>query len=166
MSRGQAEALYERVLAVRFRLVRQLGRDDAEDALQEVYLGALRAIEEGAAIRNLDAYLRGIARVKAIVEIRRRQAGRRTLCSLSPSIRDSRPDPEQAMIERERRDEALRAIERLPAAAREVLVRFYVRGQSKETVQAEMHLPPTQFRLLKNRALKRASKYYRRSLAV
>jgi RNA polymerase sigma factor (sigma-70 family) len=166
MISSQTGALCGMVGKLRPRLVRQLGRDDAEDALQDVYLAAARAIEAGAAIRNLEAYLCGIARVKAIDEIRRRQAGRRALLSLSPSIRDTRPDPEQALIERERRDQARRAIERLPAAGREVLMRFYVAGEPKESIQAEMDISPTRFRLLKSRSLERASRYFRRSSSL
>ena len=163
---GQAEPLCRMVMALGPRLVRQLGPEDAQDALQDIFLAALSAIEAGAAIRNLEAYLHGIARVKAINEIRRRQAARRTLCSLSPSTRDNRPDPEQALIERERRDQALRAMKRLPEAGREVLIRFYLGQQSKKTVQAEMDIGPTRFRLLKNRALGRAREFYLRSLAA
>lgn len=166
MTAEGAQALYRLVVEQRRRLVRQLGAVDAEDALAETYLAAFRALEGGAAIRDLASYVSGIARVKAVNEIRRRQASRGRLLPLYPGIPDRRPDPEQMLIEAERREEAGRILDRLPEAKRELLVRFYVREQAQETIRAEMGLSVTRFRLLKSRALRRVARFHLHSLAA
>jgi RNA polymerase sigma factor (sigma-70 family) len=162
VTRADTDALWAIVLVQRPRLVRQLGADDASDALHEVYIAAASAVDAGVEIRNLEAYVRGIARVKAIEEIRRRRR-RRWMLALVPGIPDRQPGPERLAIERERREQARLTLEALAPRGRDILVRFYVLEQSKEEIMAQMDLSENTFRLLKGRSRARAARILART---
>ena len=59
---------------------------------------------------------------------------------------------ERKVIERENLDVAMRVLNSLPARDREILMRFYLRGQTPRQICREMNLTDTQFRLVKSRA--------------
>jgi RNA polymerase sigma factor (sigma-70 family) len=70
----------------------------------------------------------------------------------SEMICDAGPNPETAAIRRQNKEIAAQVLATLPKKQREVLIRYYLRGQHGASIQAEMGLTPTQFRLIKSRA--------------
>ena len=62
MTPAAAEAVGDLAIAQRRYLARNLGPQDAEDMVQEVYLAVAGAIGKGREIRNLPAYVRSTAR--------------------------------------------------------------------------------------------------------
>lgn len=109
-------ALYDRAAARLFRVAWGLlgQREEAEDAVQEVFVGLARARNTLGEIRNLDAYLFAALR-RACAHVHEQRARKRTVESARTVERDAReadaPDPEiQA------------ALSRLPLDQREVLL--------------------------------------------
>ncbi len=141
---------------IRFYLCRQLGPQDLDDRVHDVFLTITQAIQSGELREpeRLMGYVRTVvrrqvaARIDANVHARRRQA------SLEDGIvlRDHAPDPERLAIERQNVDVALRILNSIAKRDREVLVRFYLNEQPAEQICSEMELSETQFRLIKSRA--------------
>lgn len=133
---------------------RQLGTQDSEDIVHDVYLIVLRAIEESR-LRDperLLAYTRVVTRRRIANGIRE---------NVKRRARDSGVDPEDLPASGSQEDHAVRQEQvkimnslllELKPKEREVLVRFYLKGESEERICREMELTATQFRLLKWRA--------------
>jgi len=147
-------ALFSR--GIRFYLCRQLGPQDLDDRVHDVFLTITQAIQAGE-LRDperLMGYVRTVvrrqvaARIDANVHARRRQA------SLDDGIvlRDHSPDPEHQAIREENVAVALRILHSIARRDREVLIRFYLNEQPAEQICREMGLTETQFRLIKSRA--------------
>jgi RNA polymerase sigma factor (sigma-70 family) len=141
---------------IRFYLCRQLGPQDLDDRVHDVFLTITQAIR-GGELRDperLMGYVRTVvrrqvaARIDANVHARRRQA------SLDDGIvlRDRSPDPERQAIRDENVAVALRILHSIARRDREVLIRFYLNEQPAERICREMGLTETQFRLIKSRA--------------
>jgi DNA-directed RNA polymerase specialized sigma24 family protein len=60
----------------------------------------------------------------------------------------------------------VQVLEEISTRDKEILTRFYLRGQSQEKICQEMRLTETQFRLLKSRAKARFGELGRKRLAV
>jgi DNA-directed RNA polymerase specialized sigma24 family protein len=73
----------------------------------------------------------------------------------APPIRYAAADPEQEAIERQRRRLARNLLASLSDIDRQILVRFYYRGQTPADICRDLGLNETQFRLRKSRAKKR-----------
>lgn len=141
---------------IRFYLCRQLGPQDLDDRVHDVFLTITQAIQSGELREpeRLMGYVRTVvrrqvaARIDANVHARRRQA------SLDDGIvlRDHSPDPERLAIRGESIEVALRILNSIAKRDREVLVRFYLSEQPAEQICREMDLTETQFRLIKSRA--------------
>jgi RNA polymerase sigma factor (sigma-70 family) len=141
---------------IRFYLCRQLGPQDLDDRVHDVFLTITQAIQSGELREpeRLMGYVRTVvrrqvaARIDANVHARRRQA------SLDDGIvlRDHSPDPERLAIRGESIEVALRILNSIAKRDREVLVRFYLNEQPAEQICREMGLTETQFRLIKSRA--------------
>ncbi|MGA3260369.1 MAG: sigma-70 family RNA polymerase sigma factor [Bryobacteraceae bacterium] len=141
---------------IRFYLCRQLGPQDLDDRLHDVFLTITQAIQSGELREpeRLMGYVRTVvrrqvaARIDANVNARRRQA------SLEDGIvlRDHSPDPERLAIRGETIEVALRILNSITKRDREVLVRFYLDEQPAEQICRDMDLTETQFRLIKSRA--------------
>ncbi|HEY9142248.1 MAG TPA: sigma-70 family RNA polymerase sigma factor [Bryobacteraceae bacterium] len=141
---------------IRFYLCRQLGPQDLDDRVHDVFLTITQAIQSGELREpeRLMGYVRTVvrrqvaARIDANVHARRRQA------SLDDGIvlRDQSPDPERLAIRGESIEVALRILNSIARRDREVLVRFYLNEQPAEQICREMDLTETQFRLIKSRA--------------
>lgn len=67
-------------------------------------------------------------------------------------VADSRENPERSVIEQQQAEIVERVLRSVSARDREILTRFYLRGQSQEQICSAMNLTETQFRLLKSRA--------------
>ncbi len=142
--RGEAAAYEELVrmhqaIAFRVALVNAGDRADAEEAVQDGFVKAYRALgrfREGAPFRP---WLLRIVANEA--RNRRRSAGRRAGMTLrvagAAASGDAAPSPEAAVLDGERRSELLDAIGRLDDRDRDVLVhRFLVGLDEQETAEA------------------------------
>ena len=142
--RGEAAAYEELVrmhqaIAFRVALVNAGDRADAEEAVQDGFVKAYRALgrfREGAPFRP---WLLRIVANEA--RNRRRSAGRRAGMTLrvagAAASGDAAPSPEAAVLDGERRTELLDAIARLDERDREVLVHRFLLGlDEQETSEA------------------------------
>ena len=141
--RGDATAYEELVrmhqgIAFRVALVAAGDRSDAEEAVQDGFVKAYRALgrfRDGAPFRP---WLLQIVANEA--RNRRRSAGRRTGLALrvaAAASGDAAPSPEAAALTHERRTELLDALGRLEERDREVLIhRFVLELGEEETAAA------------------------------
>ena len=156
--RGDTEAcesLYLQFSSFRYFFRRSVGCTDAEDLYQELIVDVLSQVRDGRLREptRLAGYVRAIA-VRKLADFigRRARARARETPSEGVPIRYGGADPEHEAIDGERTKIALRVLTALPARDREVLVRFYLREEKPERIQADLSLTPTQFRLIKSRA--------------
>ena len=143
--RGEAAAYEELVrmhqaIAFRVALVNAGDRADAEEAVQDGFVKAYRALgrfRQGAPFRP---WLLRIVANEA--RNRRRSAGRRAGMTLrviawTAASGDAAPSPEAAVLDGERRTELLDAIGRLDERDRDVLVHRFLLGlDEQETAEA------------------------------
>ena len=142
--RGEAAAYEELVrmhqaVAFRVALVNAGDRADAEEAVQDAFVKAYRALgrfRDGAPFRP---WLLKIVANEA--RNRRRSAGRRAGLTLrvagTAASGDAAPSPEAAVLTGERRGELLDAIGRLDDRDRDILVhRFLLELDEQETAEA------------------------------
>jgi RNA polymerase sigma factor (sigma-70 family) len=78
------------------------------------------------------------------------------------TLSDNEPAPERKVIEQESQDAALRMLGGLPKRDREVVVRFYLDGQTTEEICRVLNLTEAQFRLIISRAKARYRELARR----
>jgi RNA polymerase sigma factor (sigma-70 family) len=154
---------------VRFMLFRQLGPDDLDDKVHDIFLIITQAIRNGELREpsRLMGYIHTIVRRQIVGYIDRAVSLRRTRVELdfNEAICDARPDPENEAIERENEQLALRVLQSIPKRDREVLTRFYLREESPDQICRALNLTDTQFRLIKSRAKARFGELGRRRLA-
>jgi len=154
------------VKGVRFFLWRQLGAQDLDDKVHDVFLIITQSIRRGE-LRDperLMGYVRTVVRRQVAAHIDSAVHARRNHQALDPSLTlsDHQPDPERRAIEKENQDVALRMLAGLPKRDREVLIRFYLQEQSAEEICRDLKLTETQFRLIKSRAKARYGELGRR----
>jgi RNA polymerase sigma factor (sigma-70 family) len=154
------------VKGVRFFLWRQLGPQDLDDKVHDVFLIITQSIRRGE-LRDperLMGYVRTVVRRQVAAHIDSAVNARRNQQSIDPSLTlsDHQPDPERRAIEKENQDVALRMLGGLPKRDREVLIRFYLQEQSAEEICRDLKLTETQFRLIKSRAKARYGELGRR----
>ena len=144
------------VKGVRFFLWRQLGPQDLDDKVHDVFLIVTQSIQRGE-LREPDrlmGYVRTVVRRQVAAHIDSAVHARRNQQSIDPAmtLTDHQPDPERRVIEQEGQDVALRMLNGLPKRDRDVLVRFYLQEQTAEEICRDLNLTETQFRLIKSRA--------------
>jgi len=154
------------VKGVRFFLWRQLGPQDLDDKVHDVFLIITQSIRRGE-LRDperLMGYVRTVVRRQVAAHIESAVNARRNQQSIDPSLTlsDHQPDPERRAIEKENQDVALRMLGGLPKRDREVLIRFYLQEQSADEICRDLKLTETQFRLIKSRAKARYGELGRR----
>jgi RNA polymerase sigma-70 factor (ECF subfamily) len=157
------------VKGIRFFLWRQLGPQDLDDKVHDVFLIITQSIQRGE-LREPDrlmGYVRTVVRRQVAAHIDSAVQARHNQQSIDPAmtISDHQPDPERRVIEREGQDVALRMLKGLPKRDREVLVRFYLQEQTADEICRELNLTETQFRLIKSRAKARYGELGRRRFA-
>jgi RNA polymerase sigma-70 factor (ECF subfamily) len=141
---------------VRYMLVRQLGPQDVDDKIHDIFLVVVKAVQDGSLREpeKLLGFVRTIAQRTAAQSIgdlvRKRQ--RQVDLPETMEVPDRTEDPEKAAILRERANIVKVALSRLSTRDREILERFYLKEQPMEQICAEMNLTETQFRLHKSRA--------------
>jgi RNA polymerase sigma factor (sigma-70 family) len=151
------EGLY-RVLSkgVRYLLCRQLGPQDLDDKVHDVFLIVAQAIRNGdlREPERLMGYVRTVVRRQVAAHIDVAVHTRRTETELDATIPlpDRGSTPEQIAIERQNQDIALRMLNSISKRDREILTRFYLKEQPQDQICREMSLTDTQFRLIKSRA--------------
>ena len=141
---------------IRFYLCRQLGPQDLDDRVHDVFLTITQSIRRGdlREPERLMGYVRTIIRRQVAGYIGCAVDARRNWVDPEHGavLRDRQPDPEREAIERQNVDLAMRVLNTLPRRDREVLVRFYLQEQSPRQICRDMGLTQTQFRLTKSRA--------------
>ena len=146
---------------VRYYLWRQLGPQDLDDRVHDIFLIITQSIQKGE-LRDperLMGYVRTIARRQVAATIDNVVNARRNEVEVDARINlcDRQLDPERRAIQQQNQEVAMRVLGSLHKRDREVLIRFYLREQTPEQICREMHLTPTQFRLIKNRAKARCT---------
>lgn len=131
-----------------------------DDDLHEILIVVLSAIERGDLRdpRRLAAFIRTVARRRAVAHIRGNIAHRRRFARDPESAASPDPSPEERAARSEQRRRLDVVLASLRSRDREILVRFYFQEQHAGQICAEMHLTPTQFRLYKSRALARCAR--------
>ncbi|MCL4781432.1 MAG: sigma-70 family RNA polymerase sigma factor [Bryobacterales bacterium] len=152
---------------IRFQLVRHLGTADLDDKVHDTFLIVLQAIVRKD-LRDPDrllAYIRTIVKRQIASYIDRAVTKRREHPeSAGLEFHDPCFNPEQALINHERKRVMRAALSELNARDREILIRFYLDEMPMEEICEEMGLTANQFRLLKSRAKTRFSEAGRRQL--
>ena len=141
---------------IRFFLCRQLGAQDLDDRVHDLFLAITRAIQRGELHQPecLMGFVRTVVRrqVAAGIDVKVRTRCRHISVDDGFQLHDNSPSPELLAI-REQNDEiALRILKGMCERDREVLIRFYLEEQPAEQICREMNLTETQFRLIKSRA--------------
>jgi RNA polymerase sigma factor (sigma-70 family) len=151
---------------VRFFLWRQLGPQDLDDKVHDVFLIVTQSIQRGD-LREPDrlmGYVRTVVRRQVAAHIEIAVHARRNQMPIDPviALSDHQPDPERQVIDRENQDVAMRVLGGLSKREREILTRFYLQEQSAEEICRDLNLTDTQFRLIKSRAKARYGELGRR----
>jgi RNA polymerase sigma-70 factor, ECF subfamily len=152
---------------IRTFFLRQIGPDHADDACHDVIVDLIAAIKAGALREpeSLGRYAMTIARRKAIAYIGGTIRGRQTMDAERRGLLcDASESPEQVVLRLERQAIAKRVLTALPARQRELLIRFYLNGESREDILAVTGMSDTQFRLIKSRAKARYTDLMRETL--
>jgi RNA polymerase sigma factor (sigma-70 family) len=119
-------------------LRRFVSRDEAEDVLQRVFYEVWRNRDRYDPARSLEAWVLGIARKRAIDQLRRRHANVVPL----EELRDIAGDDGRELAERYARATEVRAaLERLPAEQREVLTLAYFGDLTQTQVAERLGVP-------------------------
>jgi RNA polymerase sigma factor (sigma-70 family) len=149
---------------------RHLGPEIAQDATHDLFLLTIEAVRRGGPQEPglLMAYIRGIARHQIKNHIRANIQRRSSECDLDcvPEPVDGRVRPDEALQQRERRGFITSCLNEIGSQQREILLRFYLRGETREQILVGMHLSPDQYRLLKWRAKEAVRKIGQRRLRL
>ncbi|HKI93537.1 MAG TPA: RNA polymerase sigma factor, partial [Gaiellaceae bacterium] len=161
----RAADLYQEHAPFVGRLCRSLLRDagEAEDASQQTFLAAYRAILNGTEPREPAAWLATIARNECIARVRGRM--REPLPSdVEPS--EVSPDVHVEAVRNEHRSELAEALATLPAQQREAVLLRDVRGFSYEEVAASLAVSTSAVESLLFRARSRLRSQLRTAYAA
>jgi len=150
------EELYGMVKNFTWFLMRQLGPEDLQDNVHDVYVTVAEAITAGK-LRDperLSAFLTTVTRFYTYSQIERRVQGRNRFLALDGSTLDfsDGTNLEKRVGQRQKITFVREILSQMPAVDREILRRFYLEEQSKERICREMRLTPTQFRNIKSQA--------------
>jgi RNA polymerase sigma factor (sigma-70 family) len=141
---------------IRLYLWRQLGPQDLNDKVHDLFLTVTESIRNGELREpeRLMGYVRTVVRRQVAGHIHTARQQRRTSyqLDLGTALLDVRSNPERHCITRQYHEVARRILSAMRERDREVLVRFYLEEQPASQICREMKLTETQFRLLKSRA--------------
>ena len=119
-------------------LRRFVPRDEAEDVLQRVFYEVWRNRDRYDPSRSLEAWVLGIARKRAIDQLRRRHANVVPIEELCDIAGD---DGRELADRYARANEVRRALERLPAEQREVLTLAYFGDLTQAEIAERLGVP-------------------------
>ena len=161
------EELYRMVNNFSYFLIRQLGRDDLQDNIHDVFLTVTQAITAGK-LRDperLSAYLTTVTRFYTYSQIEKRVQNRARLACLDDvDVSDDR-SLEHSAYQRQKMALVREILRSMPQINAEILRRFYLEEQTKEQICKDMKLTQTQFRNIKSQAKLALSKLGVRRLA-
>lgn len=154
---------------LRYYLARQMGGQDFEDKMNEIFLVTVRAIRNGE-IRQpecLPGFIRTVAhrQIAGYIEDRVHARRREADISFGSYVADRHLTPEQQALLREKAEIMKRALGMLKPRQPEILVRFYLQEQQPEDICRQMNLTATQFRLIKSRAKAAFGEHGKKALA-
>jgi RNA polymerase sigma-70 factor, ECF subfamily len=154
---------------VRFYFRRQLGLQDLDDKVHDLFLIVTQAIQRGdlREPERLMGYVRTVLRRQVSAYIESAVHTRNNEFGLDPArqLPDCQTSPERRAMDRQNQEVAMRVLQSLPKRDREVLVRFYLEEQTAEQICRDMDLTDTQFRLIKSRAKARYGELGKRRFA-
>ncbi len=128
--RHLVEAHHRRVYTLCLRLLND--PDEAEDATQEAFWRAYRALSRFDARRPFRPWLLSIAANHCLDRLRRRRTI--PLADHAPSLHATDPDPEAELIAQEQRTLIASLVQQLPPVERALVLLRYWEGASYETI--------------------------------
>jgi len=153
------DQLYRVFRMISGSLRRQIGFQDFEDRMHDVYLLVIEAIRDGKLREpsSLPSYIHGVARLSLCSSIGVRARHQRLAGSLRHWVTEQNAwrSPEAQLVHQEQIQTMRDMLANLSDREREVLTRFYLSEQPKEQICREMDITDTQFRLTKSRAKQR-----------
>jgi RNA polymerase sigma-70 factor (ECF subfamily) len=155
------DRLHRLCMALMVPLRSQLGPQDFEDRIHDVFLTVVHAIQEDK-LREPEAlpgFIRSVARLQHSTQIGFDVRHRRLSVPLRHWLASERREsPEDQAAKQERVAILQQLLGTLSERERQVLTRFYLKEESADQICAELSLTPTQFRLIKSRAKKKLEK--------
>ena len=155
---------------IRFFLWRQLGPQDLDDRVHDIFLMVVQSIQRGELREpeRLMGYVRTVVRRQAATYIQSTMNARRSHVPIDggAALRARETDPERKAIEEQQTEVAMRVLQSLPRRDREVLIRFYLHEQGPEEICRDLGMTETQFRLIKSRAKARYGELGKRRFAL
>lgn len=141
---------------LRIYLGRQMGIQDVDDKIHEIFVIIISAIQRGE-LREPDrlmGYVRTVARRQVAAHIGSVITKRRGYTGIDEvmSVPDRRENVEERLLGEQKIRIMERILEGISNRDRELLTRFYLNEQPLEQICEEMGLTETQFRLMKSRA--------------
>jgi RNA polymerase sigma-70 factor (ECF subfamily) len=148
---ARVEELYTTHVALVRSVCRWLLRDriEAEDAVQQTFLSAQRALLNGSSPRDAAAWLATIARHESLARVRARM---RDPLPVDTEVEAGGPDAYAVAVTRQDVGELRDALAELPAQQRDAILMRELRGLSYEEVASELSITPTAVRSLLFRA--------------
>ncbi len=141
---------------VRYYLCRQLGPQELEDKVHDVFVIVVQTIRRGELREpeRLMGFIRTVVRRQVAAHIESVVQSRREQLDLESGslLADAHVDPEESAIVQQKADLMEKVLRGLSERDREILTRFYLDEQPQDQICKEMKLTETQFRLLKSRA--------------
>ncbi len=153
---------------IRFYLCRQLGPQDLDDKVHDIFLIITQSIQKGdlREPERLMGYVRTVVRRQVAAHIDNAVKQRRNQTDLEFGVVSDQASPESRIIEQQNMQVALRVLKSLRPREREVLMRFYLDEQTPDEICNDLGLTETQFRLIKSRAKARFGKLARNRLSM
>jgi RNA polymerase sigma-70 factor (ECF subfamily) len=153
---------------VRFYLCRQLGLQDVDDKVHDIFLIVVHAIQRGdlREPERLMGFVRTVVRRQVAAHIDRRVHCRKDEVHADIGLRvpDHRLNPEQNTAFDQKVTLMQDTLRQLSERDREILTRFYLHEETQTQICREMCLTETQFRLAKSRAKARFGELGKRNL--
>ncbi len=154
---------------IRFQLCRQLGLQELDDKVHDIFLIVVQAIQRGdlREPERLMGFVRTVLRRQIATHITKLVHSRRDSVAADASllVSDSRQNPEESLLNAQKVQLMREALRGISPRDREILTRFYLLEQPPAQICAEMGLSETQFRLLKSRAKARFGEQGRKRLS-
>jgi len=153
---------------VRFYLRRQLGLQDVDDKVHDIFLVVVHAIQRGdlREPERLMGFVRTVLRRQVAAYIDQRVRYRKDVMHSDVGLRvaDQRLNPEQNTAFEQKVALMQETLQQLSERDREILTRFYLHEETQDKICREMCLTETQFRLAKSRAKARFGELGQRNL--
>jgi RNA polymerase sigma-70 factor (ECF subfamily) len=154
---------------IRYYLCRQIGPQELDDRVHDTFLIVVKAIQHGdlREPERLIGFVRTVVHRQVAGYIEKAVHTRRDYTDVETGIpiADRNQNPEQQAMAKEKVELMKTALESLSPRNREILVRYYLKEQSREQICREMSLTETQFRLTKSRAKTKFGEIGRKKLA-